>query len=42
LKKVWKHLYQPYGKEVVLVGATQNFLMIDDKGDPNTAKEYEV
>jgi hypothetical protein len=27
---------------VVLVKAIQNFLMIDDKGDPNTAKEYEV
>lgn len=41
LKKSLKHLYQPSAKEVVQVEVpSANFLMIDGKGDPNTAQEY--
>jgi hypothetical protein len=41
LRKNLKQLYQPSAKEVVQVEVpAMNFLMIDGKGDPNTAKEY--
>ncbi len=40
-KKELKHLYKPSAKEVVLVDVPpMNFLMIDGRGDPNTAQEY--
>ncbi len=40
-KKELKHLYKPSAKEVVLVDTPpMNFLMIDGRGDPNTAQEY--
>jgi hypothetical protein len=40
-KKELKHLYQPSTKEVMQVDVpAMNYLMIDGKGDPNTAKEY--
>ena len=40
-KKEFKYLYNPSPKEVVIVDVPKmNFLMIDGKGDPNTAKEY--
>jgi hypothetical protein len=40
-KKELKQLYQPSTKEVSQVDApSMNFLMIDGKGDPNTAQEY--
>ncbi len=40
-KKELKHLYQPSTKEVSQVDVpAMNYLMIDGKGDPNTAKEY--
>lgn len=41
LKKTLKHLYGPSAKEAVEINVpTMNFIMIDGKGDPNTAKEY--
>lgn len=40
-KKELKHLYNPPKKEPVIVEIpSMNFLMIDGKGDPNTAQEY--
>lgn len=40
-KKELKHLYQPSTKEVVAVDVpAMHYLMIDGKGDPNTALEY--
>lgn len=40
-KKELKHLYQPTTKNIDIVDVpTMNFLMIDGKGNPNTAKEY--
>lgn len=40
-KKELKHLYQPSVKEVTAVDVpAMNYLMIDGKGDPNTAQEY--
>ncbi len=41
LKKVWKELYTPGTKQVSLVDVPSfNYLMIDGRGDPNTAQEY--
>jgi hypothetical protein len=41
LKRELKHLYQPSAKDVVQVEVPAfPFLMIDGKGDPNTAPEY--
>ena len=41
LKKELKHLYNPSAKEVSVVDIpSMNFLMVDGKGDPNTAPEY--
>ena len=41
LKKVYKHLYAPSAKQVSLVDVPPlNYLMIDGKGDPNTAEVY--
>lgn len=41
LKKDLKQYYQPAAKEVVQVDVpAMNYLMIDGKGDPNTAQEY--
>ncbi|MBI3480315.1 MAG: GyrI-like domain-containing protein [Nitrosomonadales bacterium] len=41
LKKELKHLYQPSAKEVVQVDIpAMNYLMVDGKGDPNTAPEF--
>jgi hypothetical protein len=40
-KKEWKHLYQPSAKEFEIVEVPpMNFIMIDGRGDPNTAQEY--
>ncbi len=40
-KKELKHLFAPSAKEPMIVDVpAMNFLMIDGKGDPNTAKEY--
>ena len=40
-KKQMKHLYAPSAKTVELVDVPQmNFLMVDGKGDPNTAKSF--
>ncbi len=40
-KKELKHLYQPSAKEVAEVDVpAMNFLMVDGKGDPNTAQEF--
>lgn len=40
-KKELKQLYQPSVKEVAQVDVpAMNFLMVDGKGDPNTAPEY--
>lgn len=40
-KKELKHLYKPSTKKVEMVDVPRmNFLMIDGKGDPNTAQEY--
>ena len=42
LKKQLKHLYNP-PKEFVFVDVPEmNFLMIDGKGNPNTAQEYRL
>jgi hypothetical protein len=41
-KKELKHLYNPSKKEIVTVDVPEmNFLMVDGKGDPNTAQEYQ-
>ena len=41
LKKELKHLYFPSTKECVFVDVPDmSFLMMDGKGDPNTAQEY--
>jgi hypothetical protein len=41
LRKDWKQLYQPSAKEVVEVDVPAfRFLMIDGRGDPNTAPAY--
>jgi len=41
LKKEFKQLYFPSAKEVTVVDVPpMNFLMIDGRGDPNTAQEY--
>ena len=41
LKKEWKALYRPGAKLVVRVDVPPlNYLMIDGRGDPNTAQEY--
>ncbi len=40
-KKQLKHLYGPSAKNVEIVDVPQmNFLMVDGKGDPNTAKSF--
>jgi len=40
-KKKYKELYQPSSKEFVIIDIPKmTFLMVDGKGDPNTAKEY--
>jgi len=40
-KKEWKHLYQPHRKEFQIIEVPEmQFLMVDGKGDPNTAPEY--
>lgn len=40
-KKEFKSLYNPPSKEVVVVDVPAfNFVMVDGKGDPNTAQEY--
>jgi hypothetical protein len=41
LKKEWKSLYQPSAKEVTVVDVPAlNYLMVDGRGNPNTAPEY--
>lgn len=41
LKKEYKQLYQPSAKQVMVVDVPAlNFLMIDGRGDPNTAPAY--
>ena len=41
LKKEWKELYRPGAKKVSVVDVPPfNYLMIDGRGDPNTAQEY--
>ncbi|NIS78737.1 MAG: hypothetical protein GTO14_00570 [Anaerolineales bacterium] len=41
-KKEWKHLYNPpKGKFTVVEVPSMQFLMLDGRGDPNTAKEYQ-
>jgi len=41
LKKEFKYLYNPSKKKISVVDVPKmNFIMIDGKGDPNTAKEY--
>ena len=41
-KKELKHLYRSSAKEVALVDVPEmSFLMIDGRGDPNTAQEYQ-
>jgi len=41
LRKELKHLYNPSAKQVAIINVPKmNFLMIDGKGDPNTAQEY--
>jgi hypothetical protein len=40
-KKELKHLYQPSTREFVVVDVPpMQFLMVDGRGDPNTAQEY--
>jgi hypothetical protein len=40
-KKELNHLYRPTTKRIDIVDVPEmNFLMVDGKGDPNTAKEY--
>ncbi len=41
-KKEFKHLYQPKSKEFqILEVPLMQYLMIDGRGDPNTAQEYQ-
>ena len=41
LKKEWKELYRPSPKRVSMVDVPAfNYLMIDGRGDPNTAQDY--
>ena len=41
LKKTWKHLYSPSAQVVAKVDVPpMNYLLIDGRGDPNTAAEY--
>ena len=41
-KKEWKHLYRPSAARFELVDVPpMNFLMIDGRGDPNTAQAYQ-
>lgn len=41
LKKEWKELYRPSSKKVAVVDVPPlNYLMIDGRGNPNTAQEY--
>lgn len=41
LKKTLKHLYNPTDKAVTVVDVPpMNYLLIDGRGDPNTAEEY--
>lgn len=43
LKKTLKHLYNPPAKDFTLIDVPpMNFLMIDGKGDPNTAPAYKT
>ena len=43
LKKELKQLYFPSAKEVTVVDVPpMNFLMIDGRGDPNTAPEFKA
>lgn len=40
-KKTLRHLYNPTNKEVTVVDVPpMNYLLIDGRGDPNTAEEY--
>lgn len=42
-KKTWKHLYAPSAAAAAIVEVpTLRFLMIDGRGDPNTAPDYPV
>ena len=42
-KKEWQHLYRPSAKEVSEVEVPAlNYLMVDGRGDPNTAPEYQL
>lgn len=41
LKKEWRELYRPTSKKVTVVDVPAfDFLMVDGRGDPNTAQEY--
>lgn len=41
LKREWKDLYRPISKKVSAVDVPAfDFLMVDGRGDPNTAQEY--
>ena len=41
LKKEWKELYRPSAKQVSIVDVPPfDYLMIDGRGDPNSAQEY--
>jgi len=41
LKKKWKHLYQPAGKEISVVEVPSlTYLMVDGEGNPNTSVAY--
>ncbi|MEJ2758934.1 MAG: GyrI-like domain-containing protein [Anaerolineales bacterium] len=41
-KKTLKHLYRPSGKDFSIVEVPEmQFLMVDGRGDPNTATEYQ-
>ncbi len=43
IKKELKDLYNPSSKQVVVVDVPAfNFLMVDGKGNPNTAQEYKA
>jgi len=42
LKKEWKHLYRPSAKKAAVVDVPPlNYLMIDGRGNPNTAQSYQ-
>lgn len=42
-RKELRHLYQPTAKEFVVVQVPpMQFLMVDGRGDPNTAQEYQA